>query len=103
MHGVEMAQHQNSRGVLAPCGARYQMIAADGMAVDPLQARGQAAIAFSEEGDELVDLRWNVGRGLDLDPAADALEDRRGVEGIGCRHFVSDTASFPGAQFRPRK
>ena len=79
------------------------MVAAAGMACDPLDGGGQAAIAFGDEVDELVDLLGGFGRGLDLDPAADAIEDRRGVEGIGCRHVVSDTASFPGAQFRAGK
>src|SRR6266516_4944087 len=79
------------------------MIAAAGMPCDPLHGGGQAAIAFSDEVGELVDLPGRFGRGLDLDPAADALEDRGGVEGIGCRHVVSDTASFPDAQFRAGK
>ena len=79
------------------------MIAAAGVAGDPLHGGGQAAIAFSDEVGELVDLPGRFGRGLDLDPAADALEDRRGIERVGCRHVVSDTASFPDAQFRTGK
>src|SRR5207237_9284854 len=59
---------------------------------------GQAAIAFSDEVGELADLLGRVGRGFDLDPAADAIEDRRGIERIGCPHVVSDTASFPDVQ-----
>jgi hypothetical protein len=66
---------------------------------DPLHGGGQAAIAFSNYINQLVDLPGRLGRGLDLDPAADALEDRRGIKGIGYRHVVSDTASFPIAQF----
>jgi AraC-like DNA-binding protein len=74
------------------------MVAAAGMAGNPLQVRGQAAIALGDEVDEFVDLRRHIGRGFDLDPAADALEDLWRVERIGHRHVVSDTASFPGAQ-----
>ena len=79
------------------------MIAAAGTPGDPLHGGGQAAIAFSNQINQLVDLPGCFGRGLDLDPAADALEDRRGIERIGCCHVVSDTASFPGAQFRAGK
>src|SRR6202011_393175 len=35
---------------------------------------------------KLVDLCARFGRGLDLDPAADAVEDRFGVEGIDVCH-----------------
>ena len=103
MHRIEMAQHQDSRCVLPPCRARHQMIAAAGMSGDPLHGGGQAAIAFSDDVNQLVDLLGGFGRGLDLDPAADAFEDRQGVKGIGCGHVVSDTASFPGAQSRRRE
>jgi hypothetical protein len=79
------------------------MIAAAGVPGDPLHGRGQAAIAVSNEVGELVDLLGRLGRGLDLDPAANAPKDRHGVEGIDCRHVVSDTASFPDAQLRSGK
>src|SRR6185503_3052984 len=79
------------------------MVAAAGVPGDPLQGRGQAAIALRDEVNQLVDLLGRFGRGLDFDPAADALEDRRGVERVGCRHVVSDTASFHDAQFRTGK
>src|SRR4030095_15914286 len=103
VHRIEMAQHQDSGFVLPPGGARHQMVAAAGVPGDPLHGGGQAAVALSDEVNQLVDLLGSFGRGLDLDPAADALEDRWGVEGIGYRHVVSDTASFPGAQFHAGK
>ena len=40
----------------------------------------QVAIALGDEVGELVDLLGRLGRGLDFDPAADALEDRVGIE-----------------------
>ena len=61
------------------------MIAASVFSGDPLHRRRQAAIALGDEVGELVDLFGRLGRGLDLDPAADAVEDRAGVEGVGGR------------------
>src|SRR4029077_12056606 len=40
---------------------------------------------------ELVDLVGRIGRGLDLDPAANAVEDGAGIEGVGrLRHAFSN-------------
>jgi hypothetical protein len=59
------------------------MIAASVFSRDTLDGRRQVAIALRDEVDELVDLFGRLGRRLDLDPAADAVEDRAGIEGIG--------------------
>jgi hypothetical protein len=67
---------------------------------DAFDGRRQAAIALGDEVGELVDLPGRFGRGLDLDPAADAIEDRRGIEGIdfGDLSAAPDTPSVPEAQ-----
>src|SRR4051812_25319482 len=59
------------------------MIAASRMAGYTLDGRGQVAIALGDEVGELVDLRGRFGRGLDLNPAADAIEDFVGIKRIG--------------------
>ena len=55
---------------------------------DALDRRRQIAIAVGDQVAELVDLLGRFGRRLDLDPAADAVEDGFGIEGIGCRQHV---------------
>jgi hypothetical protein len=52
------------------------MIAASGMSRDTLDRCGQAAITIADHGRKPVDLIRRVSRRLDLDPAADAIEDR---------------------------
>ncbi len=86
MHCVVMAQHQNARCVLAPCRARDEMIAAAVAACDALDMRRHAVIALGYEFAEPVDLSGCVRWRLDLDPAANAVENLRRVEIIsGCR------------------
>ena len=58
------------------------MIAASVIAGDPLDGRGQVAIAVGDEVGELVDLCGRFGRRFDLDPAADAVEDRLESKGL---------------------
>ena len=82
MHGVEMAQHQNARRVLAPGRPRHQMVAAAVASGDALDRDGQIAITLGDDIGELVDLRRHFGRRLDLDPAADAVEDFCRIEGL---------------------
>ena len=83
MHGIEMAQHQDARLVLAPCRARHEMIAAAVAPGDALDGGRQVAIAVRDHGRQLVDLLGGFGRRFDLHPAADAVEDGFGVKGIG--------------------
>src|SRR5512142_1539417 len=65
------------------------MITASGMSGDALDRRGQAAITIGDQACKLVDLLGRVSRRLDLDPAADAIEDRVGVEGVRCRRHIA--------------
>jgi hypothetical protein len=58
------------------------MIAAAVAPRDAFDACGQTVIALRYEVAELVDLCGGFRRRLDLDPAADAVEDFFGVEGI---------------------
>ena len=83
VHGIEMAQHQDARLVLAPCRARHQMVAAAVAPGDALDGGRQVAIAVRDHGRELVDLLGGFGRRFDLHPAADAVEDGLGVKRIG--------------------
>ena len=55
------------------------------MSGDELDGCGQIAIAVGDHGRKLVDLVGCVGRRLDLDPAADAVENDAGIEGAGGR------------------
>src|ERR1700737_2198388 len=59
------------------------MIAAAGMSCDALDGGGQIAIAARDHGGQPVDLVRRFRRRLDFNPAADALEDDCGIEGIG--------------------
>src|SRR6476620_10772636 len=52
---------------------------------DALDGGGQIAIALRDHGRQPVDLVWRFGRRLDLDPAADAVEDGFRIEWPGCR------------------
>src|SRR6266404_5891503 len=61
------------------------MIAAAAMTRDALDGDGQVAIALGDHGHELVYLLGRLRRRFDLDPAANAVEDGPGIEGIGCR------------------
>src|SRR5262249_20344520 len=91
MHGVVVAQHQDARRVLAPCRAYHEMIAAAVASRDTLNTRRQAGIALGYQLAKLVDLCRCFRRRLDLDPAADAVEDVSRVERIaGCHcHWPS--------------
>ena len=94
MHRIEMAEHQDSGRVLAPRRPRHQMVAAAGMSRDALDRGRQIAIAVGDQGRQLVDLLGRFGRRLDFDPAADAVEDGGGIEGIGgCGCMSSDSSS----------
>jgi hypothetical protein len=75
MHGVEMAENQNTRRVLSPGRARDQMIAAAVPAGDTFDVCRQVAIEAGDQARELVDLLGRVGGGLDFDPASDAVEN----------------------------
>src|ERR1700737_3373426 len=61
------------------------MIAAARVSCDALDGDGQIAIALRDHGRQLVYLLGRFRRRLDFDPAADAVEDGFGIEGIGCR------------------
>src|SRR3954452_16112832 len=61
------------------------MVAATGPSGDPLDAGRQVAIAIRDHAGQSIDLAGGFRRRLDLDPAADALEDSRGIKGIGGR------------------
>src|SRR5260370_42661386 len=65
------------------------MIAAAAMTRDALDGDGQVAIALGDHGHELVHLLGRLGRCFDLDPAANAVEDGFGIEGIGSRQHVA--------------
>src|SRR5271167_395629 len=52
---------------------------------DTFDRCGQIAIAVGDHGRKLVDLVGCVGRRLDLDPAADAVENDASIEGAGGR------------------
>ena len=56
------------------------MVAAAVFSRDPFDGRRQVAIAGGDEVGELVDLFGRFRRRLDLDPAADAVEDCNGIE-----------------------
>src|SRR6476469_652805 len=76
------------------------MIAAAGMPRDALDRGGQIAIAIRHHGGQAVDLVGRFGWRLDLDPAADAIEDGPGIEWVGCRrHGVA--LSFRAPVTRP--
>jgi len=62
---------------------RKSMIAAAVTPGDALDRRRQVGIAGRDEVSELVDLGRSLGRRLDLDPAADAVENAGRIEGIG--------------------
>src|ERR1700680_302252 len=53
-----------------------------------LDGSRQIAIAVRDQCRELVDLIGRFRRGLDFDPAADALKDDFRIEGIGCRQHA---------------
>src|SRR6266404_967157 len=80
------------------------MIAAAAASCDALDGDGQIAIALRDHGRQLVDLLGRFRRRLDFDPAADAVEDGFGIEGIGCRqHDVAcDCHSGMGRLARAR-
>ncbi|MGY3454852.1 hypothetical protein ACVWW5_000302 [Bradyrhizobium sp. LM3.4] len=86
VNGIEVAQHQDARPVLAPGRARHEMITAAIDAGDALERNREIAVLLRDHGDQLVDLfrrfRWR----LDLHPAADAIENSLGIEPIGAGH-----------------
>jgi hypothetical protein len=82
MDRIEMAQDQDPRRVLPPGRTRHQVIAQAIPAWHALDGRRQAAIEIGHQRCELVDLCRNVRRRLDLDPAADAVEDIGRIEGV---------------------
>src|SRR5258706_6213076 len=61
------------------------MIATAAASCDALDGDGQIAIALRDHGRQLVYLLGRFRRCLDFDPAADAVEDGFGIQGIGCR------------------
>src|SRR5260370_17482298 len=66
------------------------MIAAAGVPCDPLDGGRQIAIVLRDQARQPVDLIGRFGRRLDFNPAADAVEDGPGIEGIGCgQHDVT--------------
>src|SRR5258705_12124369 len=83
MNLIEVAQHQDSRRILAPRRTRQDVIAAAGMSCDALDGGREIAIALCDHGRELVDLPGCFRRRFDLDPAADSVEDGFGIEGVG--------------------
>src|SRR6266436_1339643 len=92
----------DARRIPAPRRTRQDVIAATGMSCDALDGGREIAIALGDHGRELVDLPGCFRRRFDLDPAADAVEDGSGIEGIGGRqHVVYLSSSFrdasPGA------
>src|SRR5260370_17699690 len=59
------------------------MIAAAGVSSDALDGDGQIAIAVRDQRRQSVDLVWRIRRRLDFNPAADAVENGFGIEGVG--------------------
>src|SRR5665647_101587 len=75
------------------------MIAAAGVSGDALDRGRQVAIAVRDQVRQSVDLRGRFGRCLDLNPAADAVEDGHGIEGIDGiygRQHVDSIIVIPG-------
>ena len=93
---VEMAQDKNAFPVAAPGTARDQMVAETIPAFDPLGLGAQTLPFPVRLGDKAGDGGAVAGRGLDLDPALDAVEQFLGVErgevGEGGRRIGHDVS-----------
>lgn len=88
VYGIEMAQRQDARCLLAPGRACDQVIPSAVASRDTFHSCRQVAIACGDEVDELVDLirplRWR----LDPNPTSDTLEDCRCSKRIAGRRLT---------------